>query len=89
MYKPKLTPWIVVNKDPWFETTNTYCYVIFKTILLKNMSKLTQYTYPYNPEYITMFLIKHKDTIKNKVKNKEFYNKILSKTSLRMTFLAD
>jgi hypothetical protein len=74
----------------WYETTNAYCYIIFKTILLKNMTKLSEYTYPYNPEYIKEFLIKYKDSIKNKVnKNKDFYDNIISKKSLRMTFLAD
>jgi len=74
---------------PWYETTNAYCYVIFKTILLKNMSKLSGYTYPYDPEYITEFLIRHKNTVKNKVSNAEFYDKIMTTRSLRMTFLAD
>lgn len=74
---------------PWYETTNAYCYVIFKTILLKNMSKLSGYTYPYDPEYVTEFLIRHKNSVKNKVSNADFYDKIMTKKSLRMTFLAD
>lgn len=78
------------GNTPWYETTNAYCYIIFKTILLKNISKLTEYTYPYNPEYIKEFLIKYKNTVKNKAsKNRDFYDKILSNKSLRMTFLAD
>ena len=75
---------------PWYETTNAYCYIIFKTILLKNISQLSGYTYPYNPEYIKEFLIKYKNSIKKKaIKYAYFYDKIVSKRSLRMTFLAD
>lgn len=77
------------GKEPWFEKTNSYCYIIFKTILLKNISKLSGYTYPYDPEYITEFLIEHKNSVKNKVKNSDFFDKIRSKKSLRMTLFAD
>ena len=67
------------GNTPWYETTNAYCYIIFKTILLKNMTKLSEYTYPYNPEYIKEFLIKYKDSIKKKAnKNKDFYDNMIS-----------
>lgn len=77
------------GNKPWFETTNAFCYVIFKTILLKNLSKLTGYSYPYDPEYITQFLIQHKNSVKKKIKNSDFFDKMKSKKSLRMTFFAD
>ncbi len=43
----------------WNEYTNSFCYIVFKTILLINFSKLTTLT----PEYITKFLIANKYTI--------------------------
>lgn len=43
----------------WNEYTNSFCYIVFKTIMLINFSKLTNLT----PEYITKFLIVYKDTI--------------------------
>jgi hypothetical protein len=43
----------------WNEYTNSFCYIVFKTIMLMNFSKLANIT----PEYITYFLIAYKDTI--------------------------
>lgn len=43
----------------WNEYTNSFCYIVFKTIMLINFSKLANIT----PEYITNFLIAYKDTI--------------------------
>jgi len=40
----------------WHEDTNAYCYIIFKTILLKNYNKL-KINIPYDTNYITAFLI--------------------------------
>lgn len=77
------------GNTPWYEKTNSYCYVIFKTILLKNISKLSGYTYPYDPEYITKFLIRYKNSVKNNAIKADLYDKIRTKKSLRMTFLAD
>jgi hypothetical protein len=40
--------------------TNIYAYVIFKTILMYNIVELQKiYTYPYNDDIITDFIIKH------------------------------
>jgi hypothetical protein len=40
--------------------TNIYCYIIFKTILLYNLVELQKiYTFPYNDDVITDFLISH------------------------------
>jgi hypothetical protein len=46
----------------WYEKTNAYCYIIFKTILLMNIKTLAD-KYPYDTEYITQFLIDHKDDV--------------------------
>lgn len=46
----------------WEESTNAFCYIVFKTILLHNAKKLI-YTSPYDPEYITHFLINNQSTV--------------------------
>jgi hypothetical protein len=43
----------------WFETTNSYCYIIFKTILLKNHYKLKNKFYN-NTDYITDFILSNR-----------------------------
>ena len=54
------------NGKKWEETSNAFCYVIFKTILLGNLKKfLKDVTYPYNSGYVTRFLIDNKDSIVN------------------------
>lgn len=76
---------------PWMENTNAYCYIIFKTILLQNLQMLNGYTYPYNPQYITDFLIKYKHTINVKSPIKELTSRRSSsrRSSLRMMALSD
>lgn len=65
----------------WYETTNSYCYIVFKTILLLNYDKLMKrYTFPYNSRYITDFLIQNK-TIP--------FVKVDKNTSLRMMKLSN
>ena len=66
----------------WYETTNSYCYIVFKCILLFNMQKFLQNnTWPYSTEYVTNFLIAHYNSVPltKKQKNK----------SLRMMKLSD
>jgi hypothetical protein len=46
----------------WEESTNAYCYIVFKTILLHN-AKHFVHTFPYDPEYITQFLINNRLTV--------------------------
>ena len=42
--------------------TNVYAYVIFKTILMYNIVELQKiYTYPYNDDVITDFIIQHSE----------------------------
>ena len=69
----------------WREHTNAYCYIIFKTILLMNI-KVLAHTYPYDPEYITQFLIDHKSDIDDtrRLKEKKWCN-----ASLRMMKSSD
>jgi hypothetical protein len=69
------------NNKPWFEYSNAYCYIIFKTILfdayIKNKLPAN------NPNVITEYLIAHKDVIK-KPKMTDNFDK-----GLRMMKLSD
>lgn len=75
------------NKE-WFEKTNSYCYIIFKTILLYNFNKLIKiYTFPYNTNMITDFLIKYSNLPLKKI---NIYEPSYRKTSsLCMMMLSD
>lgn len=74
----------------WHEETNAYCYIIFKTILLINLKEFTvHYTFPYDTEYVTSFLIKHKDTIPSGPLCHEDTISVHGPSSLRMTMLSD
>lgn len=73
------------GKAEWVETTNAYCYIVFKTILLLNIDKFFEkYTFPYDDSYITTFLIVHKNCICEK-KN---WSSLHGKKSLRITTLS-
>lgn len=76
------------NNQIWFEKTNTYCYIIFKTILLFNLNKLNDiYTFPYNSHNITKFLINYKNkTFNNNIKK---YKNIDNNNSLKITYYGD
>ena len=44
----------------WYEESNIYCYIIFKTIIIYNLCDFLKiYTYPYNDDIITDFIIKY------------------------------
>ena len=86
------------NGKKWVETSNAFCYVIFKTILLANLKKfLKNVTYPYNSGYVTQFLIDHKDSVSDITKNrgiegvyyKKFFDALTGSHSLRMMILSD
>jgi hypothetical protein len=47
----------------WNEDTNSYCYIIFKTIMLCNMHKLNVHMM-HDTKYITQFLIDHANDLK-------------------------
>lgn len=48
------------NSSIWSDNTNVYCYIIFKTILLYNIDEFMKiYTFPYDDDIITDFLIKY------------------------------
>jgi len=66
----------------WKEKTNSYCYIVFKTILLLHVVDfLKKYTFPYDDTYITDFILKHK--------NKTKLPSIGMQKSLRMMILSD
>lgn len=75
------------KKNKWIEESNTYCYIIFKTILLDNYKLfMKNITFPYNDNYITNFLIKNSN-IKG-LKNINPFKKIPN-NSLRMMIYSD
>ena len=44
----------------WYEESHIYCYIIFKTIIMYNLCEFLKiYTYPYNDDIITDFIIKY------------------------------
>lgn len=44
----------------WYEESHIYCYIIFKTIIMFNISEFIKiYTFPYNDDIITDFIINH------------------------------
>ena len=48
------------NNGIWFDNTYVYCYIIFKTIFMFNLTKFQKiYTFPYDDTILTNFLIEH------------------------------
>lgn len=73
----------------WEEKTNSYCYIIFKTILLYNLKKFASgYTFPYDTKYLTCFLISHKK-LPSVSKYSKTFSTIHGTKSLRMMILSD
>lgn len=72
------------NKNKyWKEKTNSYCYIIFKTILLYNFNKLIKiYAFPYDISLMTNFLIKYSKLPLKNISHKK-------NNSLRMMILSD
>lgn len=76
LYKSYILKKLLKNK--WYEETNAYCYIIFKTIFLYNLKEFLKIDFPYNPDKITNFLIKYsKLPIIKKNPNKNISNKSL------------
>ncbi len=59
------------NKDKiWCDKCNIYAYIVFKTILLKNINEFLQiYTYPYDNSKITNFIIEKSEFLNELLKN--------------------
>jgi hypothetical protein len=74
---------LLFNKNNyWKEKTNSYCYIIFKTILLYNFNQLEKiYAYPYDTYKMTDFLIKYSKLPQ--------YCDNINNRSLRMMILSD
>jgi hypothetical protein len=48
------------KNKPWYETTNAFCYIVFKCILLYNASEfIKSCKWPYDSGYVTEFLVTH------------------------------
>ena len=83
-YKIKL----LQNNKEWHEKSNAYCYIIFKTILLYNFNKLMKiYTFPYDTNIISEFLIKNSELPFKNIKNIEYYHR--KKNTLCMMLFSD
>ena len=55
-----------MHKGIWYEESHIYCYIIFKTIIMYNLCDFLKiYTYPYNDDVITDFIINHSDFLKS------------------------
>ena len=59
------------NNGYWKDAeTNLYCYVIFKTIIMYNLDEFSKiYTFPYDDDIITEFLIKYSNLPLTNVSN--------------------
>jgi len=57
----------------WYEESHIFCYIIFKTIIMYNFCEFQKiYTFPYNDDVITDFLINHSgflSSLKKIIKN--------------------
>ena len=54
----------------WYEESHIICYIIFKTIIMYNLCEFKKiYTFPYNDDVITDFIIKHSDLLSSLKKN--------------------
>jgi hypothetical protein len=50
----------------WYEESHIFCYIIFKTIIMYNLCEFLKiYTYPYNDDAITDFIINHSNFLKS------------------------
>ena len=71
----------------WIETSNSYCYIVFKTILLANAEVfLKNYTFPYDDTFITSFLIDKKGSL---VRPQYDDSKVIEDNSLRMMIFSN
>lgn len=73
--------------DKWYETTNAYCYIVFKAIFLYNLKDFLKiYDFPYDDTKITNFLIKYSKKLPL-IKDNPFNN--MPNNSLRMMIYSD
>jgi len=68
----------------WKETTNSYCYIILKSILLLNYGNFIQIPLPYSTTSLCDFIIDNSSIIL-----KKSIKKIKDKSSMRMTLFGD
>ena len=55
-----------MHKGIWYEESHIYCYIIFKTIIMYNLCAFLKiYTYPYNDDVITDFIINHSNLLQS------------------------
>jgi len=68
----------------WYEESHIICYIIFKTIIMYNLCEFKKiYTFPYNDDVITDFIIKHSDLLSSLKKNNfKYYSDLRHSNSL-------
>jgi len=73
----------------WYEKSNAFSYIIFKTIILSNLKAFIKiYEFPYDDTKITDFLIKYSPMMKNKLIKKNPF-KHIPDNSLRIMIYSD
>ena len=74
----------------WIETSNSYSYIIFKTIIMYNLLEFQKiYTFPYDDTVITDFLIKYSKLPMNITTNPVNPTKIRKNNSLCFMLYSD
>jgi hypothetical protein len=71
----------------WKEKTNSYCYIVIKSILLLNYENFIRISSPYSSEILTKFIINNMNTLS--VANVATKIKLIEKSSMRMTLFGD
>ena len=73
----------------WQESTNAYCYIVLKTLLLTNYEDFLKISVPYTTSHLYDFIVSHYNkNIKNKKVATNHKVKI-ENTSMRMTLFGD
>ena len=70
----------------WKENTNSYCYIVFKTILLLNYDTFLKLPVPYSTQSLTDFIKIYSQKLFDSIPRKEIINNSIS---MRMTLFGD
>ena len=75
----------------WYEESHIICYIIFKTIIMYNLCEFKKiYTFPYNDDVITDFIIKYSNLLSSLKKNNfKYYSDLRHSNSLCFMVYSD
>ena len=77
-----------MNDGIWYEESHIYCYIIFKTIIMYNLCDFLKiYTYPYNDDIITDFIINHSGFLSLLKKTENYTNILINAFSKKYFFI--